>query len=223
MSTTYAYLRVSTDKQDLANQRHEITGYAACHGLGIDSWFEVEVSSRKSTGKRRVDELLTKLDRGDTLIVAELSRLARSMRETLNLMHLLTRKRVAVHLIKENIRTNGESSAVTEMLMANLSFAAQMERELISQRTRAALAQRKAVGVKLGNPRLAELHGRLKQAADAKAKEVRPLIDELFGQGLSQRKVVAALNERGFTAPRGNAWSLVQLQKVIRRLAVAGG
>jgi DNA invertase Pin-like site-specific DNA recombinase len=202
MCKVFAYLRISTGKQDLENQRHELSGYAARNGLAIDEWIEVEISSKESTAKRRVDELVGLLKKKDVLIVPELSRLARSMRETLNIMHLLTKKKVCVHLIKENIRTNGETSAVTEMLMANLSFAAQLEREMISTRTKAALAQKKAHGIQLGNPR------------------IRPVLEELVGAGKSQRKILEELNAKGIKTSKGNAWSLLTLQKTMTRLGL---
>ena len=77
-SKTYAYLRVSTDKQDIDNQRLEILTYANKHNMKIDEFIEVEISSRKDLLKRRITELLGKVNEGDTVIVAELSRIGRS-------------------------------------------------------------------------------------------------------------------------------------------------
>jgi DNA invertase Pin-like site-specific DNA recombinase len=220
MCKVFAYLRISTGKQDLENQRHELSGYAARNGLTIDEWIEVEISSKKSTANRRVDELVGLLKKQDVLIVPELSRLARSMRETLNIMHLLTKKKVCVHLIKENIRTNGETSAVTEMLMANLSFAAQLEREMISTRTKAALAQKKANGVQLGNPRIRVIADQNRNAAIAYAEELRPVLEELVDAGRSQRQILEELNAKGLKTSKDNAWSLLTLQKTMTRLGL---
>lgn len=82
MAKTIAYLRVSTDQQDLNNQKHEIELYAKKRHLQIDDWVEVEISSRKNMHDRRIAELIQGLKKGDKLIVSELSRLARSMRVT---------------------------------------------------------------------------------------------------------------------------------------------
>jgi putative DNA-invertase from lambdoid prophage Rac len=76
---TFAYLRVSTSKQDLETQRHEILQYCDRHSLSVDDWLEIEISSRKTMKERRIDELLGKLKRGDSVIVSELSRIGRSI------------------------------------------------------------------------------------------------------------------------------------------------
>src|SRR5210317_773345 len=109
MCKTVAYLRVSTDEQDLENQRLEIENYAHANNLDIDEWIEVEVSSRKKTKERRIDRLIQKLRRGDKLIVSELSRLARSMRETHNIIYDLSKKKVELHVIKQNLITKGDN------------------------------------------------------------------------------------------------------------------
>jgi DNA invertase Pin-like site-specific DNA recombinase len=103
MAKTIAYVRVSTDLQDLENQKLEISSYANSRNLQIDKWLEVEVSSRKAAAERRLDELIKDLKKGDRLIVSELSRLARSMREIHNIMHELAKKNVELHIIKQNL------------------------------------------------------------------------------------------------------------------------
>lgn len=192
--------------------------YAERNGLTIDEWIETEVSSRKSTQERRVDELVSRLKRKDVLLVGEVSRLARSMRETLNIMHELKNKKVNVHFVKQGLQTNGESNAMQDMLMANISFAAQMERDLISQRTKAALAQKKANGVKLGNPNIQELIDNKKAHADQYAEQFRSFLRKCIDDGMSQRKIVDAMNLDGLKTPKGKAWSLLQLQKTLKRL-----
>ena len=100
---TIAYLRVSTDKQELKNQRLEILDYARKHKLNIDEFLEIEISSRKDTKQRRIDELLSKLSHGDTLIVSELSRLGRSVGQVVNIVDELIKNHVRLIAIKENM------------------------------------------------------------------------------------------------------------------------
>ncbi|MEL6408574.1 MAG: recombinase family protein [Chloroflexota bacterium] len=96
--TTIGYIRVSTEKQDLDKQRHLLLEYAHQHKITIDEFIEVEISSRKSQRERRITDLIEKLDRGDQLLVAELSRLGRNMLETLNLINTLNEMAVQIVL-----------------------------------------------------------------------------------------------------------------------------
>lgn len=218
MCKVIGYLRVSTDKQEVANQRHRITDYAARNDLNVDSWIEVEASTRKSEHDRRIDEVLASLGRGDSLLVAELSRLGRSILDNLNLIEAIRRKGVTLHIVREGLRTNGKFDTITQGLLANLSFAAQLERDQVSQRTKDALARLKAEGVQLGNPRLSDEHTRQDQAAQAHAESLRDILDDLKAQGLSQRKMVEALNSQGLTTVTGKPWRLATLQSCLKRL-----
>ncbi|KAB1443076.1 recombinase family protein [Pseudodesulfovibrio senegalensis] len=220
MCKVVAYARISTNKQDLDNQRHEVEAYAKSNGLTIDKWIATEESSRKTTTKRRIDELLTTLKRGDVLIVGELSRLGRSIRENLNIVHELHRKSINVHLVKERIQTNGESDAIGNMLIGNLSFAAELERQLISQRTKAALARLKADGIKLGNPRIKELHADRSKATAENDERLRPILTGLVMQGMTQRQIIAELDLQGIKTIRGNQWSQSTLISTMRRLGL---
>jgi len=148
-----AYLRVSTDKQDIDNQRLEILTYANKHSMKIDEFIEVEISSRKDLLKRRITELLGKVNEGDTVIVAELSRIGRSIVEVINIVNELVQKKVRLIAIKQglDIRNNGDMQ--TKIMITMFSLFAEIERDLISQRTKAALAAIKAGGKKLGKPK----------------------------------------------------------------------
>ena len=86
----YGYVRVSTQGQNFDSQKNAISRYCVDQKLLVDEWIELEISSRKSTEKRRIDELLDKLVSGDTIIVSELSRIGRSIKETLNQVRLPT-------------------------------------------------------------------------------------------------------------------------------------
>ena len=145
------YIRVSTDSQDLEKQRHLLLEYAQRQQLLIDEFINVEMSSRKDTKERRIDELLTKLDEGDTLIVAELSRLGRNMLETLNIINRLGEQGVQIIFVRQpELSTLGSH---TKLLLAIYSYFAEAEREYISLRTKQGLAAAKASGKKLGRPK----------------------------------------------------------------------
>ncbi len=221
MSRTLGYLRVSTDKQDVANQRHRIGEYAGRNDLSVDSWIEVEASSRKSEHDRRIDEVLASLGRGDSLLVAELSRLGRSIVNNLNLIEAIRAKGVTLHIIREGLRTNGKADTITTGILANLSFAAQLERDQISQRTKDALARKKAEGVKLGNPNAQEIANQRKAKALADAEtHYGPILTELVDKGFSQNEIVQELNARQFRTLAGNDWNRATLNKALKRLGL---
>jgi DNA invertase Pin-like site-specific DNA recombinase len=149
--TTLGYIRVSKDDQDLDKQRHLLLEYSQRHKLLIDAFIEVEISSRKNQRERRITELVDRLQAGDLLLVAELSRLGRNMLETLNIIHELTQKGVKMIFIRQpELSTTGPH---TQLLLAIYSYFAQTEREFISLRTKQGLAAAKAQGAHLGRPK----------------------------------------------------------------------
>ena len=150
---TLAYIRVSTDKQDLNNQKLEILEYAQKNNYKVDEFIEIEISSRKDKDERRINELFGKLQSEDTLIVSELSRLGRSTAEVLNMVNTLIEKKVRFIAIKQNLVINGRNDMQTKVMITMFSLFAELERDLISQRTIQALRAKKAQGVVLGRPR----------------------------------------------------------------------
>ena len=222
----FAYLRVSTVKQDLDNQVLEINQYCEREGLKVDVWIKREISSRKSTGDRGIDELLERLRKGDTLIVSELSRLGRSLREILEIVDSLVKKHVRFVIVKQNRAINGRGGTSTldvKVLVTMFGLLADIERDLISERTKNGLARAKASGKRLGNPRFDLDNRRNREEAQAYAESMRPVIEGFSFQGMSQRQMVAELNRLGVKARRGGKWSLIQLQHVIRRLGLSRG
>lgn len=182
MGKVLAYLRTSTDKQGLNNQKLEILEYAQQHGLQIDDFISISVSSRKSRRERRIDELLERLEGADTLIVTELSRLGRSTGEVINLIDELLTHDVRVIIIKESLSLDKNQDDIQSVTMITLlSLFAHLERMMISRRTREALATKKAQGITLGKPK-----GTVKESMYDKDRE---RIVELFGLGLSIRKI----------------------------------
>jgi DNA invertase Pin-like site-specific DNA recombinase len=171
MSRTYAYIRVSTDKQETENQRYEILKYANDKKLGNVEFIEETVSGRKSWKDRKIGDLIPKLQKGDILIVTELSRLGRSMLEIMELLSILLRAGVELHVVKNNqVLKDDLQSKVFAMAF---SIAAEIERELISQRTKEALARLKKQGKKLGRPK-----GSGKSSLDQHYEQIKELIEK---------------------------------------------
>lgn len=150
--TTFAYIRISTDKQDIKNQKHKINEYAAKNGVKIDKWIEETISSRKED--RAIFQLIGDMSPDDLIIVTELSRLGRSsVTEIFRLIGRIQDKKGNLYVIQENIEINqGKPSIQTETIIFALSLSSRLERDMISQRTKNALAAKKAQGVKLGRP-----------------------------------------------------------------------
>jgi len=147
------YLRVSTGKQDLDNQKLEILGYARKHKLNVDEFMKVEISTRKTTKQRRIDELLERLKKDDVLIVSELSRLGRSVGQVVTFVDQLLQNKIRLIAIKEDINLNGKRSMQSKVMITMFSLFAELERDLISERTKAGLAAARAKGKILGRPK----------------------------------------------------------------------
>ena len=145
----FGYARVSTDKQDTDNQKSEIARWAERNGVSVDEFVAETISSRKE--EREIFSIVTALREGDTLIVSELSRIARSLKELIDIIDTLVKKRVRVVFVKEAFDLRDDNPAA--MLAINmLGSVAQFERSMISMRTKAALSARSDAGVKLGRP-----------------------------------------------------------------------
>lgn len=153
MSKIFAYLRASTDKQDLDQQRLQILDYARTNQLHINEFIAITISSRKSAKERRIDELRERLSAGDTLVVTELSRLGRSTGQIISLIDELLHQDIRVTIIKQQLFLDRNQSDLQSLTMVTLlSLFAEMERMMISRRTKEALATKKAQGIKLGKP-----------------------------------------------------------------------
>jgi DNA invertase Pin-like site-specific DNA recombinase len=149
--TTISYLRVSTDEQDLLQQEHLLLKYAQQHQMQIDRFIRVEVSTRKSLRERRIEELLDALSSGDTLVVAELSRLGRNMFQTLNLINKISEMEVNLIFVSQpELSTTGSHA---KLLLAIYSYFAEAERDFISMRTKQGMASARAKGKHVGRPK----------------------------------------------------------------------
>ena len=153
MARVMGYVRVSTSKQDADHQRHEILEYANQNHLHVDEFIEIEISSRKDPKQRRIEELIGRLQPGDTLIVSELSRLGRSTSEVIDIVNELIAKEITFIAIKQGLHIAGPHDMQSKMMVTMFSLFAELERDIISERTKAALAAKKASGRTLGKPR----------------------------------------------------------------------
>ena len=173
---TVGYLRVSTNEQDLEKNKADILHLANDKSLGKIKWVEEKVSGRVHWKKRKISEAIDKLQPGDNLIVSELSRLGRSMLECMEILSIALHKGIHIYAIKGNWQL--DNSIQSKIIAMAFSMATEIERELISQRTREALRTKILNGVKLGRPR---------GPGKSKLDQYRPEIEALLANGSAQK------------------------------------
>lgn len=144
----YAYIRVSTEKQTVENQRQEIERFASAKNITIDKWIKETVSGTKQTQNRRLGALMKRMKKGDIIIISEISRLSRKLMDIMEILRICMEKEVTVYSIKEGYELG--DTIVSKVLAFAFGLSAEIERNLISQRTKEGLARAKANGVKLG-------------------------------------------------------------------------
>ncbi|GGE41470.1 DNA invertase Pin-like site-specific DNA recombinase [Pedobacter psychrotolerans] len=147
----YGYIRISTDKQTTENQRFEILNFTKLKTFDIEEWIEETISSTKKLDVRKFGELLNRMKKGDILVVSELSRLGRNLMQIMKILHDCMEKDVMVYTVKENYELGNNINS--KVLAFAFGLSAEIERNLISQRTKEALARRKAEGQILGRPK----------------------------------------------------------------------
>ena len=172
----YGYIRVSSDKQTVENQRFEIEQFCLRQGVQVDGWIEETVSGTKSYDKRELGLLLDKIQKDDLIICSELSRLGRSLFMIMEILNQCMNKECRVWTIKDGYRLGDDIQS--KVLAFAFGLSAEIERNLISQRTKEALARKKAEGVVLGRPK-----GRKSSKVKLSGKEM--YIKELRSQGVS--------------------------------------
>lgn len=178
----YGYIRVSSDKQTVENQRFEINNFCEHNQLVIDGWIEETISGTKSYNKRELGKLLKRVQKDDLIICAELSRLGRNLFMIMEILNICMSKECRVWTIKDNYRLGEDIQS--KVLAFAFGLSAEIERNLISQRTKEALARKKAEGVILGRP-----IGRKTDESKYKLYPKRNLILELLKAGVSRRKI----------------------------------
>ena len=171
---TVAYLRISTGSQELGNQKLAVLDYARQKHFTIDHFVEAQVSSRKDPSQRRIEELLGMLAAGDRLIISELSRLGRSLGQVIHVVDELVKRKIRFTAIKEAIRFEGKQDMQTKVMIALFGLFAEVERDLISERTKEGLAAARARGQLLGRPKGSLGTSKL----DGKEEEIRMLLEK---------------------------------------------
>jgi DNA invertase Pin-like site-specific DNA recombinase len=147
----YGYIRVSTDKQTVENQRFEINNFCEKNIQVVDKWIEETISGSKLIQDRKLGKLLKKMKKGDILICSELSRLGRNLLMIMGILNECMNRDIEVWTIKDNYRLGSDINS--KVLAFAFGLSAEIERNLISQRTKEALARKRAEGVILGRPR----------------------------------------------------------------------
>lgn len=148
---TYGYVRVSSDKQTVENQKFEINNFARQNNIQIDKWVEETISGAKDIDKRVVGELLENIQKDDIIICSEISRLGRSVFIVMEILNICMEKECQVWTIKDNYRLG--DNVQSKVLAFAFCLAAEIERQLLVSRTIEGLARRKAAGQKLGRPK----------------------------------------------------------------------
>jgi len=197
---TIGYIRVSTKTQDYNNQKHGILEYANLNNLGKIVFKEETISSRKSYKDRDLFNVINSLKKGDILVVSELSRIGRSLLEVMSIFKDLVEKGVTTHIIKGNFIIGNDNKITSSVLIFAFGLSAEIERELISSRTKEALANKKANGAVLGRKKGSISKSKL----DGKEDEIRELISKgVNPTSISKIYSVARSTMNNFIKSRG--------------------
>lgn len=178
----YGYIRVSSDKQTVENQRFEINNFCEREKIKVDGWIEETISGTKAYNKRQLGVLLKRVAKDDIIICAELSRLGRNLFMIMEILNICMSKECKVWTIKDNYRLGEDIQS--KVLAFAFGLSAEIERNLISLRTKEALARKKAEGVVLGRPK-----GKKSSPDKYKLSGKEVLIKELLKNGTSHRKI----------------------------------
>jgi DNA invertase Pin-like site-specific DNA recombinase len=194
----YGYIRVSTDKQTTENQRFEILKFAHERHLSVDRWIEETISATKKLPDRKIGALIERMREEDILIVTELSRLGRSLLEVMSILHTLMERQVKVFTTKERYELGNNISS--KVLAFAFSLSAEIERSMISSRTKEALARKKSEGKRLGRPK-----GRLSSVTKLTGKDdlIREYLEKKIPQSVIARLLgVSRLTVRHYIRTR---------------------
>ena len=187
------YIRVSSNKQTCEHQHFEIEQFAHLNNIVVDRWVEETISSRKALNKRLLGQLLDELQPNDILIAAEISRLGRSLLEVMRILENCLNKNCQVWTIKENYRLGNDIQSKVMAFAFGLS--AEIERNLISQRTKASLENVKAKGKRLGRPFSA-------QSKKLKLSKNTKKVKELLDMGLTRYRIAKIMQVKQTTVSR---------------------
>lgn len=169
----YGYIRVSTDKQTVENQRYEINQFCKKNVLVIDKWFEETISGSKKVEDRKLGKLLKRMRKEDILVCSELSRLGRNLLMIMGILNECMNRDIQVWTIKDNYRLGSDINS--KVLAFAFGLSAEIERNLISQRTKEALARKRAEGIILGRPKGSKS---AKTKLTGQEKKIKELLDK---------------------------------------------
>ena len=189
----YGYIRVSTDKQTTENQEFEIQKFCKKENIIVDVWVKETISSTKELEKRKLGKLLNKLKREDIIIASELSRLGRNLLQVMSILHMCMNKDVQVWTIKDNYRLGADIQS--KVLAFAFGLSAEIERNLISQRTKEALLRVRSEGKILGRPK-----GRQSTFVKLSGKESK--VKELLEQKISKSAIARILGVHRITVAK---------------------
>ena len=178
----YGYIREIIDKQTVENQLNENNNFSNNRKMKIDGWIEETISGTKAYNKRELGKLLNKVQKDDLIICAELSRLGRNLFMIMEILNICMGKECRVWTIKDNYRLGEDIQS--KVLAFAFGLSAEIERNLISQRTKEALARKRTEGVILGRPK-----GKKSAPEKYKLYDKKNLIHELLSAKVSQRKI----------------------------------
>lgn len=195
----YAYARVSSDRQSLDNQKFEIFKYSQNNNLKISEWVEESTSSRTKLEERLLFDLLKKVKKNDKIIITEISRLGRSLMEIMSILNDLMTRDIKVYSIKEGYELGNNINS--KVLAFAFGLSAEIERDLISQRTKEALAKKKAEGIHCGR--------KLGSLGKSQFTEKQALIEELLKKDVPIGSIAKILE-----APRSTLHHFVRSRKL---------
>ena len=190
---TYGYIRVSTDRQTVENQRFEINRFCESHNMIVERWIEETISGTVEVEKRKLNNIMKKMRTGDIILASELSRFGRTLFMIMAVLKMCMDKDVKVWTIKDNYRLGDDINS--KVLAFAFGLSAEIERQLISQRTKEALARKKAEGVILGRPK-----GSKSKKTKLTGMEIE--IQKLLSKGVSKSAISRILNVHRLTVAK---------------------
>lgn len=201
----YGYCRVSTKSQEVEKQKYFLLNYSHENNFNFEEIIEVVLSSRKTTKEREIDKLINLATAGDKIYITKLDRLGRNTREVLEIIDLLKKKKITLHTLRDNIVIDPtKNDPITTMFLTLLSGFSQLERDFISERTKAGLEKAKAEGKMLGKQKGAISN-------NTQYEKDKEKIFDFIKLGLSYQKIV---NNLGY-GHKSSLYSFVKNRQVI--------
>ena len=204
----YGYIRVSTDRQTVENQRFEITQFCKKNAMNIDKWVEETISGNATLQERKFGKLLKKMKSDDILICSELSRLGRNLLTIMSILNECMNRNIQIWTIKDNYRLGNDINS--KVLAFALGLSAEIERDLISQRTKEALARKRAEGVVLGRPKGSK--SKIKKLTGKEAK-----IKDLLNKNVSKSAIARIFGVHRITVTK---FCEIEMKKNVKNLLI---